>query len=186
MPIHRLISIYKVAERPNGSRRAITLPRLSLSFPTISLRVTIDLIISSEEKTPHEWFYSCNALPYLLEENGKHWKEHLDMQLELSRRFNEGKPLKNTDPGRFARFALKTSRYTRQAKEKLLTDMEDALAFSTTGKKGKTEYRKWLKLKYKPEPELPSPKLGDEAEERKKTEEEAKAGSSGVPPSKKQ
>ena len=48
--MHRLISIYKVAEKPASSRRAITLPRLSLSFPTIALKITVDLLVCSRER----------------------------------------------------------------------------------------------------------------------------------------
>ena len=166
--MHRLISIYKVAEKPAGSRRTITLPRLSLSFPTASLKITADLLITSREKTPEEWFYSCNALPYLLEEGGAHWKQHSDMQTELSRRFSEGKTQKVTDPGRFARFALKTSGYTQVAKNKLLKELEDAFAFAHTGHVGRDEYNRWARLQ-----QLPAAAVTQmSAEEKKKYQKE--------------
>ncbi|KAF0295925.1 hypothetical protein FJT64_006636 [Amphibalanus amphitrite] len=46
--MHRLITAYKIVEKPNCSRKAVTLPRISLSFPNVSLRVTCELIINDD------------------------------------------------------------------------------------------------------------------------------------------
>ena len=76
------------------------------------------------------------------------------MQVELSRRFSEGKAQRMTDPGRFARFALKTSRYSQASKNKLLKELEDAFAFARTGKVGKDDFKKWTRHMIQPTPAL--------------------------------
>ncbi|KAF0314654.1 hypothetical protein FJT64_014894 [Amphibalanus amphitrite] len=130
-------------QKPRGSRTAITLPRISLSFPAVSLRVTLQLIINSKEKPAEEWFYSSNALPYLLTYGGKHWPEHLKMQEELSKRYNEGRTPKESNPARFASFALRTSEFSEEGKKILLTDLEEAVEFHGLGMVGAEAYKVW-------------------------------------------
>ena len=64
------------------------------------------------------------------------------MQEELSRRYNEGKTVKETNPGRFAGFAQRTSGYSEEGKNRMLTDLETAMQFRE-GRQGTADFKIW-------------------------------------------
>ena len=103
--VTNLLSFYSVVDKPNGRQLAVTLPRVSLCYPVISLMVAVRLTVTSAAKKPDEWFMSLNALPAFMAENDSWWDKYIHHQTEMSAKFSRGR---RATPEETRNFALVT------------------------------------------------------------------------------
>ena len=80
-----LIRIYGIQHHPGGNPKTVTMSRISIAMPLVSLRAIEELIVTHKSKTPEEWLYQSNALPAIIDRDSDHYPKYIQEQAKLTR-----------------------------------------------------------------------------------------------------